>query len=150
MKIHIKKYQFSVKSRFKESKCPDGGHSLNQDFWLMYKGLKCKFKSPKLTYPYKNPFLPESFADGASSRRFEFMLLDAGLDFVDEEFQELILIVLKVDLRARERSCGSIIERILRDCIAEAVSVRVVLRAVVVVMVRPMSVLITTSEEEML
>ena len=32
MKFHIKKSRFSEKSRFKESKCADGGHSLNRDF----------------------------------------------------------------------------------------------------------------------
>ena len=32
MKFHIKKSRISVKSRFKVQKCPDRGHSLNQDF----------------------------------------------------------------------------------------------------------------------
>ena len=32
MEIHIEKSRFSVKSRFKESKCADRGHSLNRDF----------------------------------------------------------------------------------------------------------------------
>ena len=31
----IKKSQFSEKSRFKESKCADGGHSLNRDFTVL-------------------------------------------------------------------------------------------------------------------
>ena len=35
MESHIKKSRFSVKSRFKESKCDDRGHSLIWDFtWL--------------------------------------------------------------------------------------------------------------------
>ena len=39
MEFRIKKSQFSVKSRFKESKCADEGHSLNGDFtvYLMLK-----------------------------------------------------------------------------------------------------------------
>ena len=32
MKFHFKKSQFSIKSRFKERKGADGGHSLNRDF----------------------------------------------------------------------------------------------------------------------
>ena len=32
IEFHIKKSQFSVKSRFKESKCADEGHSLHRDF----------------------------------------------------------------------------------------------------------------------
>ena len=32
MEIHIKKSRFSEKSQFMESKCADGGHSLNRDF----------------------------------------------------------------------------------------------------------------------
>ena len=32
MEFHMKKSRFSVKSRFKESKCADGGHLLNRDF----------------------------------------------------------------------------------------------------------------------
>ena len=35
MEFLIKKSQFSVKSRFKESKCADGGHSLNRDFTVI-------------------------------------------------------------------------------------------------------------------
>ena len=30
--FHNKKSRFSVKFQFKESKCSDGGHSLNRDF----------------------------------------------------------------------------------------------------------------------
>ena len=32
MEFHIKKSRFREKSRFKESECADGGHSLNRDF----------------------------------------------------------------------------------------------------------------------
>ena len=35
MKFLNKKFRFSVKSRFKESKCADGGHSLNRDFTVL-------------------------------------------------------------------------------------------------------------------
>ena len=35
MEFHIKKSRFSVKSQFMESKCADGGHSLNRDFTLV-------------------------------------------------------------------------------------------------------------------
>ena len=33
--FHIKKSRFNVKSRFKESKCADEGHSLNWDFTVL-------------------------------------------------------------------------------------------------------------------
>ena len=36
MKFHITKTQFSAKSRFKEPKCADGGHSLNRDFTVFH------------------------------------------------------------------------------------------------------------------
>ena len=36
MEFLIKKSRFSEKSRFKESKCADGGHSLNRDFTVLY------------------------------------------------------------------------------------------------------------------
>ena len=35
MEFHIKNSRFSVKSRFKESECADGGHSLNRDFTVL-------------------------------------------------------------------------------------------------------------------
>ena len=35
MKFYIKKSRFSVKSRFKELKGADGGHSLNRDFTVI-------------------------------------------------------------------------------------------------------------------
>ena len=37
MEFNIKKSQFRVKSRFKEWKGPDGGHSLNRD--ILYYNL---------------------------------------------------------------------------------------------------------------
>ena len=40
MEFHIKKSRFSEKSRFKESKCADGGHSLNRDFTVQWTLLK--------------------------------------------------------------------------------------------------------------
>ena len=36
MEFHIKKYRFSVKSRFKELECVDRGHSLNRDFAVQW------------------------------------------------------------------------------------------------------------------
>ena len=35
MEFDIKMSRFSVKSRFKESKCTDGGHSLNRDLTVV-------------------------------------------------------------------------------------------------------------------
>ena len=35
IEVLIKKSRYSVKSRFKESKCTDGGHSLNRDFTVL-------------------------------------------------------------------------------------------------------------------
>ena len=40
MKFHIKKSRFRVKSRIKESKCDDRGHSLNRDFTVY--GIRAK------------------------------------------------------------------------------------------------------------
>ena len=47
-KFHIKKSQFSVKSRFKESKCADWGHSLNRDFTVQLFSLCAKFTQEKI------------------------------------------------------------------------------------------------------
>ena len=35
MEFRIKKSRFNIKSRFKESKCADGDHSLNRDFTVL-------------------------------------------------------------------------------------------------------------------
>ena len=48
MKFHFKKSRFNVKSRFKESKCVDRGHSLNRDitvfnFSLLLQYIQVKF-----------------------------------------------------------------------------------------------------------
>ena len=42
MEFHFKKSQFIVKSQFKELKCADEGHSLNQDFTVIF--WACDFK----------------------------------------------------------------------------------------------------------
>ena len=44
MEFLIKKSRFSVKSRFKESKCADGGHSLNRDFTVLLKMIPVSLK----------------------------------------------------------------------------------------------------------
>ena len=39
LNFSFKKSQFCLKSRFKESKCADGGYSLNRDFTVYYHRL---------------------------------------------------------------------------------------------------------------
>ena len=50
IEFYIKKYHFSKKSRFKDSKCAGGGHYLNRDFtvlamYYLYVSLHCTNES---------------------------------------------------------------------------------------------------------
>ena len=57
IEFHIKKSRFRVKSRFKESKCADKGHSLNRDFTVQnLDEFHCTVKSRFNEWPPSAPF----------------------------------------------------------------------------------------------
>ena len=110
MEFLIKKSRFSVKSRFKESKCADVGHSLNRDFTV----LKNEFLIAQAIYT-KNKFrsrIRHAIFSGISKQsRIEFTLASKHASIIDvtldDDFNLFALVNDKdKDKRSHVMSCN--------------------------------------------